>query len=179
MTEPESRMGRRPMLTPELSARIVEVVKAGSYLKVAAQHAGIGNSTLMLWLARGRKALADHEAHGTEVPATEQRYVDFLEAVTRAETHAEVLAATAWRAAFRDDWRAARDYLVRRHPDRWAATTRIQMSTDEADARVERAVQEALLAVGVDGEPTDLGDLDLDSDEDAAEGDPGEQPLDF
>jgi hypothetical protein len=168
LTEEGSRMGRRPMLTPELQARIVDVVKAGSYLKVAAQHAGVSNASLMAWLARGRKAVAAAE-EGEPIPEHEQRYVDFLEAVTRADTHAEVLAATAWRAAFKDDWRAARDFLVRRHPDRWAATTRIQMSTDEADARIERAVQEALASVGVDGEPSDLGDLDLDVD---GEGEP-------
>jgi hypothetical protein len=212
--------------------RIVEVVGAGNYLKVAAQAAGIGNSTLMLWLAKGRQGAAARDAHdpdalycpqcdhdrtaelaanaaeeerlnadlveheasvgialgpcpqcGTQdhpqqwaLDPEQARYVEFLEAVTRAETRAEVAAVTHWRAAFATDWRAARDYLVRRVPDRWAATTRVQISSEEAETRIEQATTEALLAIGIDAEGAALGDdefgdalLDLDRED-------GEQP---
>jgi transposase len=36
----------------------VQVVTAGNYLKTAAQFAGVSQSTLMGWLARGRAAAA-------------------------------------------------------------------------------------------------------------------------
>lgn len=94
-----------------------------------------------------------------QVPEREARYLAFLEAITQAETAAEVAAVTHWRAAFPHDWRAARDYLVRSKPDRWAATTRVQISQEEADRRIESAVEQVLVAAGVD---TDLlGEDDL------------------
>lgn len=241
--EPESpaqlreRLGRPSLLTADRQQHIVRLVRAGSYLNVAAQHAGIGRSTLMSWLARGRAAAAARDAHNPdrlycpgcdldrtdavaaeqavndaegqryqealnawqqrtepdpsdepptrayavlencpacrssarpapfELPDEELRYLDFLDAVTRADTEAEVTAATAWRAAFTSDWRAARDYLVRRHPDRWAATTRIAINSEEAEQRIDRAVGEVLAVIGGDGDPLDLPpELDLDSD---------------
>jgi len=248
MTAPEQpRPGGRPsLLTDERQQRIVDAVRAGNYLKVAAQWAGVGESTLLSWLARGRAAAALRDAHNPEhrycpscdldreadaasvdehnadpevsddggavsyavldrcprcrtnaapapwaLPDGEVTYLEFLEQVTRAETSAEVAAVTAWRSAFTDDWRAARDYLVRRRPERWAATTRIQMSTEEAERRIDGAVEEVVAAIGGvdhDGPDADLDrqldddlvelsdpllDLDLDLDLDARpEGDP-------
>lgn len=141
--------GRRSLLTPEIHARIVQVVRAGNYLKIAAQFAGIGNSTLQSWLQRGRAAAATLD-RGEELPASEQRYLEFLGAVSQAETHAEVTAATAWRTFVTEDWRAARDYLRYRHPDRWRAVTTVNIRPEEAEARIDRAVYEALTSLGID-----------------------------
>jgi hypothetical protein len=224
-------MGRRSLLTPELQDRIVRVVKAGNYLNTAAQYCGIGESTLKLWLQRGRAALAlrdrhdpgglycptcDTErteevqevhrlnleaddrplgpgetrsyatldpcpsCHSDDPPAmwaldpAEVPYLDFLAAITQAQTSAEVAAVTHWRAAFADDWRAARDFLVRKNPQAWAATTRVQISQDEAERRIEAATDAVLGAVGIDTEQMegallaaddDPASLDLDSDD--------------
>jgi hypothetical protein len=166
-TAPALRTGRPTLLTPALADRIVEVVSAGNYLKTAAQFAGVGQSTLMSWLARGRAAAADVEAHaaepGWQLPAAELPFLEFLERVTQAETRAEVAAVTHWRRAFAEDWRAARDYLGRKRPEQWAAKTTVAISSDEAEARIENAVTEALTALGVDADP-----LRLDADDDPA-----------
>lgn len=151
--------GRPTLLTPELSDRIVQVVSAGNYLKTAAQFAGVGQSTLMSWLARGRAAAGIVEA-GDPLPDSEEPFLTFLERVTQAETVAEVSAVTHWRRAFTDDWRAARDYLARKRPDQWAAKTTVAISSEEAEARIERATLEALTALGVDTDGMDLDDLD-------------------
>jgi hypothetical protein len=58
-----TRTGRPTLLTEETADTIVRVVSAGSYLKTAAQFAGVSQSTLMAWLARGRAAAAQVEAH--------------------------------------------------------------------------------------------------------------------
>lgn len=238
MTDPsiDPSTGRRPagsgrptLLTDEVRDRIVQVVNAGNYLKTAAQFVGVGQSTLLGWLARGRAASAQVDAHADtldhrrcpscdhdredevrsmeqadaeaeaayraeleqprtpdspepvrayavldrcpqcrsterprpwELPAEEARYLTFLEQVTRAETNAEVAAVTHWRAAFSQDWRAARDYLARKRPDQWAAKTTVAISGEEAEQRIERATLEALTALGVDLEGMDLADLD-------------------
>lgn len=132
-----------------MAARIAEVVRAGNYLTVAAQFAGVGNSTLKTWLARGRAADAAAE-RGEDVPAEEQRYRDFLASVSQAEVHAEVLAATAWRSRVTEDWRAARDFLRYRVPDRWRAVTTVNLRPEEAEQRIDQAVYETLTALGVD-----------------------------
>jgi hypothetical protein len=73
VTEPEAPPRRRPeqgrptLLTDELADRIVQVVNAGNYLKTAAQFAGVGQSTLMSWLARGRAAAAQVDLHDPAV----------------------------------------------------------------------------------------------------------------
>lgn len=171
-----NRYGQRGALTPELQDKIVRIVRAGNYLKVAAQYNGIGESTLRLWLQRGRAAAALRD-QGQEVPEVDARYLSFLEAITQSETVAEVAAVTHWRAAFADDWRAARDFLVRKNPASWAATTRITLSQEEADRRIDAAAEQVLIAVGVDtdqlgeehlmpGEADTLDGLDLDTDDD-------------
>ncbi len=166
MTEPVgrgvNRYGRLGALTDAMQARIVNAVAQGSYLKVAAQAAGIGQSTLSLWLARGREAAAARD-RGDDVPDADERYLSFLEAITHAQAQAEVDAVAAWRTAFGTDWRAARDYLARTSPERWAGVTRVQMTTEESERRVEDAVNEALLSVGIDatgreGDPDDALD---------------------
>ncbi len=153
MTEPVgrgvNRYGRLGALDDAMQARIVNAVAQGSYLKVAAQAAGIGQNTLSGWLSRGRAAEAAAE-RGEHVPDSETRYVRFLQAVTHAQAQAEVDAVAAWRTAFGTDWRAARDYLARTAPERWAGVTRVQMTTEESERRVEDAVNDALLSLGVD-----------------------------
>jgi hypothetical protein len=250
---PRTSPGRPSRLTPEVQARIVDAVRVGNYLKVAAQAAGVGQSTLSLWLATGRnaaQAVADHAPHDEDgdprlfcpgcdtdrtedvqdlqeeqarldeehqraaeayrvrvetgqaeadeeppphtsvvlgpcpschdnrdpepftLPPYDTRCLEFLEAVTAAEAGAEVAAVVALRAGFGEDWKAARDFLRMRRPERWASTTRIQMSTDEAERRLEDAVNETLTALGVDATADDAtaaavaellgGDLDDD-----------------
>lgn len=223
--EPRRRPGRPTRLTREVHEQIVGAIEQGSYVKIAAQAAGVGQSTLAGWLARGREAAAaaaQHEEDGLYCPTcdtnrtTEVRllrdaqdredaryaaaveewqraqddddaplpaeppvqshavldrcpscgsdeypdlwqlddaeapYLELLESVTGAQAEAEVAAVAAWRKAWGDDWRAARDYLARTAPERWAGVTRVQMTTEEAERRIDDAVNEALLAVGID-----------------------------
>jgi hypothetical protein len=208
-TDPRPRQGRPLRLTQEVADAIVTAVEQGSYLKIAAQAAGVGQSTLAGWLARGRAALAAAAAHDDDpddetycpqcsaqrhlpadgevlaacpvcgngelpapwtLPDTEAPYVELLESVTRAQAQAETAAVAAWRRAFsghEPDWRAARDFLSRTAPERWAGVTRVQMTTEESERRVEDAVNEALTALGVDQLVGDETDLALDEPEEA------------
>ncbi len=93
---------------------------------------------------------------------SETRYVRFLQAVTHAQAQAEVDAVAAWRTAFGTDWRAARDYLARTAPERWAGVTRVQMTNEESERRIDDAVNDALLSLDIrlpgDDEPDDESD---------------------
>jgi hypothetical protein len=134
----------------------VQVVRAGNYLQVAAQFAGVGRSTLQSWLQRGRAAQAAQD-RGETIDPTEARYLEFLGAVSAAEVHAEVTAATAWRSRVTEDWRAARDFLRYRVPDRWRAVTTVNLRPEDAEQRIETAVAEILSALGADTGTPDLG----------------------
>lgn len=203
--EPRRAVGRPLLLTREVADKIVEAVEQGSYLKIAAQAAGVSQATLQAWLARGRQAASTAAQHDDDeqqriaycpqcggvrepaapdevlvacpvcgngeppgpwtLPATEAPFLELLEAVTLAQAQAETTAVAAWRRAFTGtdpDWRAARDYLSRTAPERWAGVTRVQMTTDEAERRIDDAVNEALLALGVDQLVGDDADFALD-----------------
>ncbi len=58
---------------------------------------------------------------------------------------------------------------MRRVPDRWAATTRVQITQEEAERRIEAATMQALTAMGVDTGREGAGELLLgDADPDTA-----------
>jgi hypothetical protein len=112
--------GRKPKLTPELSQRICEFVRAGTYLVAAAAGCGIHRGTLYRWLERG-----EQQSHG--------RYREFLLAVERAQGEAEVRDTLQIAKAAPTDWKAAAWLLERRAPTRYGkqvqATLREEMES--------------------------------------------------
>lgn len=75
------RGGRRSKLTGAVQRKIVEALRAGNYFEVACAYAGIGCSTGLGWLQRGRGE------HPTQPAA--KIYVEFLEAVEKAQAEDE------------------------------------------------------------------------------------------
>lgn len=109
--------GRPSKLTPEVHERIVRSMRAGNYFETACRAAGISPATGYLWKAWGE----GREVKGRPKPRVLRPYVAFVDAVTRAEAHAEEQAAANWlkHARKAEDWRGEAEYLQRRHPDRW------------------------------------------------------------
>jgi hypothetical protein len=70
-------MGRPSKLTPEVQDKIVQAIRHGNFMSVAAAFAGIDDSTAYRWLAEGREAESG--------PLRE-----FYDAVTRARAVVEV-----------------------------------------------------------------------------------------
>jgi transposase len=100
------KMGRPSKLTPEVQERICQAIRAGNYYEAACAYAGIGYSTFRAWMLKGEKAKSG-------------KYREFMEAVTRAEYEAEVRMVAQWQKHMPEDYRAIRDFLERRYPDRW------------------------------------------------------------
>ena len=50
-----------------------------------------------------------------------------FEEVKRAEAEAEARMVAQWQAQVPNDWKAARDFLARRYPERWAQKERIDL----------------------------------------------------
>lgn len=90
--------GRPTYLTPETTESICSILRSGGYLSTACNYTGIGQATVFGWLKRGREAQAQIDARRSEgieaqPSAEEAPFVEFLEAVTRAEAFGEVKAA--------------------------------------------------------------------------------------
>ena len=79
-------------------------------MSAAAKAAGVSRQTVYNWLERGRAARSG-------------KLRAFADAVDQAEAEAEVTAVACIRTAMEaGDWRAAVEYLKRRHPDRWGGS---------------------------------------------------------
>ena len=136
-------MGRPSKLTPERQKKLVQAIAAGNYYETACTYAGVDYSTFRLWMQAGEKAKSG-------------KFFELFEAITHAETEAEMRAVVAWQKAFPDDWRAAKDFLERRHRDRWGPVQKMEVDqrmsgTVEVDHGVDIGSANALLiALGFD-----------------------------
>lgn len=119
-----SQAGRHSKLTPKVQEKIVSAIRAGNYAQVAAKYAGIGVSTYYNWLQRGKD-----EHNGI--------YREFLEAVKRAESEAEVRTVALIHRHMDSSWQACMTYLERKFPDRWGRTNRLQVEVRSRDALKE------------------------------------------
>lgn len=111
----------RPKLDLAMTQRIIDLIRAGNYLEVAATAAGIHRTTLYRWMRHGRD-----QKRG--------RYRKFLSQVERAQAEAEARDVAIIAKAAPDDWKAAAWRLERKAPRRYGP-------------RVQQAVQQELEAV--------------------------------
>ena len=119
-------MARPTKLTKKVQSDILDSVRNGCYFEQSALAAGIVKQTLYNWIARGQ-----------EGGASNALYVEFLDAITRAEAEAEVTMTVAlYRGALtpakNDAHRAQTEYLRRRHPDRWSTQDRIRGTVEHS-----------------------------------------------
>lgn len=110
---------------------LLGALRQGSYMTVAAQLAGIPYWTVTKWMAAAQDLAYDDE--GEPVPYDElgslrdRQLVALHRHSSRAEVLAEHELVTAWRnAGAAGDWRAARDYLARKHPQRWGQQVKVE-----------------------------------------------------
>lgn len=112
-------MARQSKLTPETQKKIVGAIAEGNYLETAAAIGGVTYTTLNNWMRKGESASSG-------------AYVEFLEAVKKAEAEAEALRVSRISKAGKEgNWQADAWYLERRYPDRWGK--RIQQEVTGKD----------------------------------------------
>lgn len=131
--------GRPSKLTPELLQRLSDAICAGNYLQTACGMAGIHYATFRRWMVKGQKA-------------RDGQFREFRETIRYAEAQAETKLVAAWQAHTPENWQAARDFLERRWPKRWARRDR------KVDARPNKPTDQ--LTEGLD--LTKLSDEQLD-----------------
>lgn len=122
-------MARPTKLTRELFDNIVRLVQLGNYPLVAARANGVPDATFYDWLARGRqredgsKRAKRLGAASKSVVVTGERdpdiYVEFVDAIARAESLVESRTVGTVVIAAQNNDRAALAFLERRYPQRW------------------------------------------------------------
>ena len=113
-----SRVGRPTKFTPETKKKLLDAIIMGNYREPSCAFAGISVSTFYAWLDKGKQQ-------------KKGQFVEFLEAVEHAEAEAEVRMVAQWQAHIPRDWRAARDFLARRYPERWGLRARVGLVMSE------------------------------------------------
>jgi hypothetical protein len=138
--------------------QVIDRVQLGLDLQASADSAGISRATLHKWRLRGARHRAD-QTQGRKVPTADLRFVEFVDALERAEAEAEanrlaiiqgaaqgghevtrvtvktnrdgqVLERTEVRETLRPEWTAAAWWLERRKPHKYAR--RLEVSTAES-----------------------------------------------
>lgn len=99
--------GRPTTLSSLVIDRLCESIMAGNYIKAACAHAGIGYSSLREWLIR-----AEQGEGGI--------YLELAERLALAEAASEASVVAQWTKLLPTDWKACRDFLARRFPERWS-----------------------------------------------------------
>ena len=146
--------GRTSNLTPAVHSKIVAAVRAGNFYRAAAAYAGISKSSLYGWLERGN-AEKERIENGAAPDTTETRYLELLDALTRAEAEAEIEAVANWKSQTRTDWRAAKDWLARRHSDEWGDKAKVEV-TGTAGGPITLQGLAALMHVPTDSTEDDV-----------------------
>ncbi len=123
-------MARQSKLTPETQKKIVDSIAEGNYLETAAAIGGVTYTTLNNWMKKGEQASSG-------------AYVEFLEAVKKAEAEAEALRVSRINRAGRaGNWQADAWYLERRYPDRWGKRVQEVTGKDGGPLEYVQRVQE-------------------------------------
>src|SRR5690554_4362410 len=110
----EESKGRPSKLMTEIRKRLFDAIKAGWDNDVACRYAVISYAKIRNWIMKGEKSKSGE-------------FFDFLEALKQAEAEAEIRMVMLWQSKMPEDWKAARDFLARRYPERWAQKERIDL----------------------------------------------------
>lgn len=131
------RGGRPSKLTPDVQQRLVEAISAGNYYEAACAYAGIGYSTFRRWMQMGERAKRG-------------KYREFWEAITRAERLAEARIVAQWQAHMPNDYRACRDFLAARFPERWGRRETVNVNAHVRSEHQETVVRREEYVVRVE-----------------------------
>ena len=121
MTNP---VGRPLKLTPGVTKRLAEAIKAGNYYETACQYVGIDYATFRRWMIKGEKAKSGI-------------FCDFCDAIKKAEAEAEYRMVALWQQQIPEDWRAAEKFLANRYPDRWGRKEYIKADIKNHNTNVD------------------------------------------
>jgi hypothetical protein len=113
---------------PEVRNKVVLAIRNGNHRDAAAKYAGVTYQQFRRWMVRGEK-LSEEEYDS--LSEEDQEYVDFYQVINQAEAEAEVAAVVQWKKFFERDYKASRDFLARRYPQRWGQKVEVSVSNKD------------------------------------------------
>ena len=122
--------GRPSKLTPEIVAKVQEILPVALYIETVAAYLGIDRQTFYNWRARGEREHKRLQRNKAKPRAKEELYLQFHDAIEKGLADGEFLNALLIRQAANDgkSWYAAAWLLERRFPDRWGQKQRLEHS---------------------------------------------------
>lgn len=111
-----AQMSNTRITNTEQQNILFDAIRKGAFRYVAANMAGISESTFNTWRKRGVADLENPDTSDTE-------YAKWWAKILACEAEFENRVVTDWLGHTSTDWRAARDYLRVRFPDRYNPTT--------------------------------------------------------
>ena len=106
-------------LNQQLLETFVRLIMGGNYTIAACKAVGISYGTFRRWMELGKASNDDNDI-----------YRQFHLQVQEADAYAEAYAVKSWRGQFSRDYRASRDFLARRYPDRWGMQQKITLAVE-------------------------------------------------
>jgi len=114
--------GRPTKFNEETTTRLITALRSGNYRRVSCKYAGIHYNTLLAWLAKA------------EEPDAPPEYLEFSDAVEKAEAEAEIHdIALIRQAATGGQWQAAAWIRERKNPERWGRRDASKIELTGAD----------------------------------------------
>lgn len=108
---------RKTKLNPEVQQKICDALRAGNTRRASCTYVGIAEQTFYNWISRGEKPELRKDGQPKK---SEEPFIEFLEAVTRAESECEVWHVANIKKQASGDWRASVEWLKRRKRDDWS-----------------------------------------------------------
>lgn len=133
--KPKKQVGRKGLLTKELSETIAGYVRVGVYVEEACGAAGIARATFYQWLERGRAERERIKLMKAEGPKPSERiYVEFLDMMERAYDEATLRkVAVITKSAESGDWRAASWWLERTRPAKYGLKAQVEHTGENGE----------------------------------------------
>lgn len=99
-------------LSLEVMNKICDLVRNGNHLNVSAGECGVDPEVVYSWMTRGKEGKVGFE--------------EFYKRVTQAQAEHESRLVDLWQNHFDKDYKAIRDFMARRYPNRWSEKSRVE-----------------------------------------------------
>ena len=138
--------GRPTKLNPELQEEICSAIRAGNYIEPSAARAGVSKHVLYDWLKKAgveldRVRRGQAKGLNCKVSAKAQPFVDFLDAIKKAEAEAEARDVAIIAKAALKQWQAAAWRLERKHYTRWGRKQAIEYKEEKRGGKKVQKVK--------------------------------------
>lgn len=158
---------------------ILRALRIGVPQKYAARAAGVDETTVGRWIARGREALVFAGGEPEDVPAPERDYADFADGVVRAKGAAVAyFVGQLHRAAKQGNVRAAIEWLRAQAPDEFKQKVSVDFDGERKPPPIDRhddAMMRAAWAVAFGDQLPEFDPAELAPPDPAAELDEAEE----